>query len=139
MFCKEQVAQLRDVTEEIHFQGAELIIVGSGTPEQAGWFIEDYEMTTPVFTDPSLAAYNAVGARRGVLTLLHPKAFLNRFVSLCKGYRQSRTMGSATQQGAVLLVMPDGSIPYRYISTASGDHPKPMAVLEALKTAARRG
>ena len=51
------------------------------------------------------------------------------------GYRQSSTKGSATQQGGVFIVLPDGSIPYRYRSRLSGDHPEPAAVVEALERA----
>ena len=124
---------MRDIVPQIDAAGSQLIIVGNGTVEQAGKFVEDSHVETPVYTDPTLAVYSAVGARRGIISLLHPKAFVNRFRALRNGFRQSRTMGSAMQQGAVLIVMPDGSIPYRYLPRASGDHPKPASVLEALE------
>ena len=123
---------MRDVTPHIRSAGAQLVVVGNGSVEQAGWFVEDYGIETPVFTDPTLSVYQVIGAKRGVMTLLHPRAFVNRFRALRKGFRQSKTMGSKTQQGGVLIVMPDGSIPYRYLASASGDHPKPRDVLAAL-------
>jgi hypothetical protein len=33
----------------------------------------------------------------------------------------------------VLVVRPDGSIPYRYISDSAGDHPDPQDILAALR------
>ena len=135
MFCKEQVEQLHDMAPQFHDAGAELIIVGNGAPDQAANFVAEHQISTPVFTDPTMEVYRVVGARKGVLPLLHPKAFLNRIRSLLRGYRQSRTMGSKTQQGGVLIIMPDGSVPYRFMSKASGDHPAPEAVLGTLKSA----
>ena len=127
------------ITSQIHETGAELVVIGNGSPEQVGWFIEDYGVHTPVYTDPTLVVYGIVGARKGILTLLHPRAFLNRFRALTKGFRQSKTQGSAMQQGGVFVVMPNGSIPYRYLARASGDHPRPEVVLNALQRATSSG
>jgi hypothetical protein len=55
---------LRDFVPRIHAASAELVILGNGTPEQAKWFVEDYKVETPVFTDPKLASHAIVGARR---------------------------------------------------------------------------
>ncbi len=126
---------MRDIVPQIHEAGAELAIMGNGTPEQANWFVENYDMKTPVYTDPALAVYDAIGAQRGVHVLLHPRACLNLFRALRNGYRQTQILGSAMQLGAVIIVMPDGSIPYRYLSRALGDQPKPQALIEALVAA----
>ena len=120
---------------QIHATGAELVVIGNGSPEQARWFVEDSGVRTPVYTDPARAVYSAVGARSGTLTLLHPGDFLNRLRALTRGFRQSKTRGSAVQQGGVFVVMPDGSVPYRFLARASGDRPSPGTVLDALRMA----
>ena len=43
---------MRDYVPRIHGAVAELVIVGNGTPEQPRWFVEDFHIDTPVFTDP---------------------------------------------------------------------------------------
>ena len=63
IFCKEQVSQLREIVTEVHSLGAELVIVGSGSPQMAGFFAEDYSITTPVLTDPERSVYQALGVR----------------------------------------------------------------------------
>jgi hypothetical protein len=54
-----------------------------------------------------------------------------------KGFRQTKTQGTALQNGGVFVIAPSGEMPYRYISDFAGDHPdpeKPVAALEALAT-----
>lgn len=131
MFCKEQVAQLRAFVPRIHAVGAELVVLGNGSPEQARWFIEDYGIETPVFTDPALASHKIVGA--GKLSFFDPRTFLAGARATRAGFRQSRTKGSALQLGGVFVVTSDGEMPYRYLSRFAGDHPDPelaMAVIE---------
>ena len=55
---------MRDYVPRIHAAGGELITLGNGSAEQAKWFVEDYGMETPVFTDPALKSHGIVGARR---------------------------------------------------------------------------
>ena len=139
MFCKEQVAQLGEMVVRIHDAGAELVVIGNGSPEQAGSFVEGQAVEMPVYTDPTLEVYRAVGARKGVLTILHPKTIVSWFRSLRMGFRQSSIQGSAMQQGGVFVVMPNGSVPYRYLARAAGDHPRPDVVLKALTQATGSG
>lgn len=88
---------MRDITPQIQSAGAQLVVVGNGSVEQPGWFVEDYGIETPAFTDPTLSVYQIIGAK-----------------------------------GGVLIIMPDGSIPYSFLASASGDHPKLQDILEAL-------
>ena len=123
---------MRDEVDQIHRAGAELIVVGNGTPEQAQWFVEDVEMQTPVFTNPERELYRALGARRGILRALHPMVFVRSISALLRGHRQSGVQGDATQLGGVFVVQEDGGLSYAYRSKFAGDHPSPREVLEAL-------
>ncbi len=122
-----------DYVPRIHRAGAELIILGNGTPEQARWFVEDYHVQTPVFTDPELRSHDIVGARAARLG--HVQTLVAAFRAMRKGFRQTRVMGSARQLGGVFVISADGRMPYRYLSRFAGDHPKPddaIAVIEKL-------
>ena len=135
MLCREQVAQLCGRLDRIRARGAELVVVGNGSPQHAQWFREDLAVPIPVFTDPELRSYRALGARSGLLSVLHPGTFRSSWRALRAGLRQRRLMGKSLQQGAVVVVLPDGSMPYRYVSRFSGDHPDPDEVLKALPAA----
>ncbi|MEX2238809.1 MAG: peroxiredoxin-like family protein [Dehalococcoidia bacterium] len=135
MFCKEQVAQLRAIEPQIEKEGAQLVVVGNGSAEQATWFREDTGFDGELYTDPSLETYKLLGMRSGVATTLGPAVMMRGLRTMRAGFRQTTTMGHAFQQGGVLIVMPDGSIPYRYISGSAGDHPDPRDILSALRAA----
>jgi peroxiredoxin len=139
VFCKEQVAQLRDYVGRIRDAGAELVVVGNGNPQQAAWFQEDTGIETPLYTDPSLKVYDAVEAKRGLLTSLNPATIVASLRARRAGFKQSKTMGAAFQQGGVFVITPGGEMPYRYVSKSAGDHPDPTEPLSALEQLARPG
>ena len=129
---------MRDYVPRIHGAGAKLVIVGNGTPEQARWFVEDFHIETPVFTDPTLAIHRAVGARRGVRLSKLPHLLLNAVRAMSRGHFQTRVLGDGKQLGGVFVIMPGGTLAYRYLSEVVGDHPDPNAVVAALEGAAGR-
>lgn len=133
MLCREQAAQLRDRQEEIRATGAEIIAVGIGSPGHAAGFVEDFAIPFPVFVDSELRVYRALGARRGLGTALRLGTFRAALGAFRRGFRQSAATGDAMQQGGVLVVLPDGSVPYHHLSTFAGDHPDPDALLAALR------
>jgi hypothetical protein len=130
---------LREIVPEIHEAGAELVIVGNGSSQFAQGFVEDYEVSTPVFTDPSRELYEALGARRaGFFDLLKPRLWRNGLRARRTGFRQHEVLGDARQLGGVFIVLPDGEVAYRYLSGVAGDHPDPADVLAALREAVAR-
>ena len=130
---------MRDVRQRINDAGAEIVIVGSGSPEQAGWFVEDFDIPRPVYSDPSLAVYKAVGAKRGWWSTLNPCVLLNGARATRGGFRQTKRRGVPNQQGGVFVIRPDGSVPYAYLSNEAGDHPAPADVAAAVESAATVG
>lgn len=128
---------MRAYVPRIHGAGAELVTVGNGTPEQAGWFIEDFHMETPVFTDPTLSVHRAVGARRGSRLSQLPRLMVNTVRAMSKGNFQTRVLGDGQQLGGVFVIMPGGTFAYRYLSEVAGDHPDPEVVVSALERAVK--
>ena len=121
---------MRDYLPRIHAAGAELVIIGNGTAEQAGWFVDEYAITTPLYTDPSLSVHRAVGARRGGGGL---RMIRNVLRALRKGHFQTRVIGDPQQHGGVFVVTPQGEFAYSYVSEVAGDHPDPEDVVQALE------
>ncbi len=126
---------MRDYVPRIHAAGGELVVLGNGSPEQAKWFVEDYAMTTPVFTDPALASHKVVGARRPMF--FDPRSILRAIEARRGGFRQTGVKGSAMQLGGVFVLTPAGEAPYSFLSRFAGDHPPAelaVAALEAART-----
>ena len=122
---------MRDYIPRIHAAGGELVVLGNGTPQQAAWFVEDYGMETPVFTDPELKSHAVVGARRPMLP--DPRTLFRAGAAMRKGFRQTAVLGSATQLGGVFVITSGGEMPYRYLSRFAGDHPDPEEAVRALE------
>lgn len=146
IFCKEQVSALRGIVDDIHAAGAELVIVGSGSPQMAGFFAEDYGITTPVLTDPQRAVFRALRMRRPPrFAFLDPRAALPGLRALLHGHRQQfapmDALGDQTQLGGVFMVFPGGEVAWAHRSMFAGDHPTNDSILKALQeaTGARGG
>ena len=142
LFCKEQVSALRAIVDDIHAAGAELVIVGSGSPQMAGFFAEDYAITTPVLTDPQRAVYRVLEVRRPPrLAFLDPRAFVPGLRALSHGHRQRLApmdeLGDQTQLGGVFIVRPGGEVAWAHRSAFAGDHPSNVEVIAALEANVR--
>ena len=137
-FCKDHVSQLVPAVPAIHEAGAELVIVGSGNPSMAGFFAEDYHVTTPLFTDPSREIYRALGAKRPTwAALLNPRLYWNGLRVALRGHWPGRPQGDLAQLGGVFIVLPNGDMPFAYRSTVAGDLPSTKCVVDELKNALR--
>jgi len=110
------------------------VIVGSGSPAAARAFAQETDLgDVRIFTDESRLAFERAGFRRGMGTLLSPRAIGNYVRAFLSGHRGGRKEGDAFQQGGALVVAPDGSLFYKYVSRASGDHPDVRDLLAALR------
>jgi hypothetical protein len=133
MFCAQQVAEFRPHVQKLRDAGFNLAVVGSGAPNFARGFRERMEIDVPIFSDEKLASYSALQMHRGAKTFLHAGMIAKGAGALFK-YGQRRTMGDATQQGGAIVVRPDGTMPFKFLSRFPGDHAKPETVVaEALK------
>jgi peroxiredoxin len=128
-----QVAQLRGVVGDIHQLGAELVLVGSGTPAQARAFGDAERLTTPLYTDPSLASFDGFGLERGVASVLRPVALGRAAGALAQGFRQGRVQGAPLQQGGAFVIGTGGEIALSFVSQSPGHHPETGDLLAALR------
>jgi peroxiredoxin len=135
LFCREQAAELDAARPRIEAMGAELVFVGNGTPRAARWFRDKFAPGSTMLTDPDLRSYQLIGARSGILSTLGPRAWGPGLRAFRRGARQSSVKGHPFQQGAVLLITPDGDVAYSHISVAAGDHPTLAEVLASVRDA----
>lgn len=132
LFCREQVAGLRDALKEIRDRGAELVIIGNGHPEQALAFKEKQKITFPLLTDPDLKSYRAAGLRRGLISTLAPRSLLHGARALSGGNVATAILGDAWQQGGVFVIAPGDRVLFSQRSTEAGDHADPADIIQAL-------
>jgi prostamide/prostaglandin F2alpha synthase len=133
--------QLHRDREKFEKAGVRLIVVGQGRPEQATHFRESHELELEMLVDPRREAYCAAGTKVATFNeLLGPRVVakgLRR--ARASGVHQGRTVGHPAQLGGVLLVLPDGSIPYTHLSDDASDNPPNEEVLAAVRRATESG
>ena len=137
MFCRQQIAQLREAIPAIHSHGAELIVIGNGSAEQARHFAEGTLLETPLYTDPDLATHAALGMSREISQHLAqlPGTLGAAWKTWRAGFRQGGVLGDAMQLGGVFVVSKGGDVLYEQRSRHLGDHPPTRHILEALRKA----
>ena len=132
LHCRDHVVQLHRSIADIRRTGAELIVIGSGTPSFIAGFRETTGFDGPLFVDPTLATYEAAELERGVLRTLSPRGLGKAVSALRRGVRQGRTQGDAFQQGGVLVIAPGGTLRWRHVSKFAGDNAPVERVVAAL-------
>jgi hypothetical protein len=123
---------------EIRAAGAELVFVGNGSPDQAARFAAGEVPGCTVLTDPSLAAYRALGMVRGVLPTLGPASIAVGVGAALRGRRQSALQGDPWQQGGLLLLGTGGRVLFVQRNRNAGDRPDLDSALRALRPRAAR-
>jgi hypothetical protein len=128
------VVQLHRHIDEIHAAGAELYVIGNGSPSFIDGFREATGWDGALYTDPSLEVYKAAGLKRGVLKTFHPRSAIAALGALKDGFRQGRTQGDEWQQGGVLIVAPGGDVLWSHVSDHAGDNAGANEIIAALRT-----
>lgn len=85
----------------------------------------------------SRRSFDLAGFRRGLWTLIRPRAVWNYLRAFFSGYAPRKLQGDALQQGGFLVVFPGGDVAFRFLSEASGDAPRVEQILAALHATAR--
>jgi hypothetical protein len=136
MHCREHVVQLHRRIDDFHGKGAELYVIGSGTPSFIAGFRDETGWTGAIYTDPSLEVYKAAGLKRGVFNTLSPMAALRSIRTLSHGVKQGRTQGDQWQQGGVLVIATNREVLWSHASGSPGDNATADQILAGLSTRA---
>jgi hypothetical protein len=127
--------QLHRERQRITDAGAQLILIGNGAPHFIAGFREITGYDGPIYTDPSLATFEAAQLKRGVTTTLNARALVPTLKAFTRGSRQGRTQGDNWQQGGVLVIAPGGEVLWHHASDRPGDN----ASVDSIVAALRRG
>jgi hypothetical protein len=127
------VVQLHRRIDDLHATGAEVFVIGNGSPQ----FIDGFRETTgwqgQLYTDPSLEVFDTAGLKRGVRTVLNARAAIKALGALRAGRRQGRTQGDEWQQGGVLVIEPSGDVIWTQVSEYAGDNATVDDIIAAVR------
>ncbi len=108
------------------------MFIGNGTAAMARDFKETDKVEAPLYTDPGRRTYAAIGAARGAMTLVDPRAAMAAARALAAGHRQTATAGTGDQQGGELVVTAAGEVRYLHLARFAGDHGDVSEVVAAI-------
>ena len=124
--------QLHRERQRITDAGAQLILIGNGAPHFIAGFREITGYDGALYTDPSLAAFEAAQLKRGVTTVLNARALMPTLKAFARGGKQGLTQGDAWQQGGVLVIAPSGDVLWHHASDRPGDNASVDSIVAAL-------
>lgn len=127
--------QLHREIDSIRNAGAEVAVIGNGSPSFIEGFREVTKYDGAVYTDPSLAVFEAAQLKRGVMKTLNPLAIGKTLGAFMRGHKQGLTQGDPWQQGGVLVIAPTGEVTWHHASERPGDNAEPSQIVAALKSA----
>lgn len=101
--------------------GAEVVLIGNGSPEWARWFRDGTRIEIPLYCDPRKATYKAAGMTRGLFKVFSPRAALSAIRAFRAGHRQTSVKGDALQNGGVVILDKAGTVVWRFVQESAGD------------------
>lgn len=133
MFARQRAAALMEIKNQVEENGAKIVIIGSGTPEQAKTFARNFNVELDMYVDKSLQTYNAFLLERGFFKTLGWKSLKCGARALKNGFRQGWSAGDLWQQGGVFVLGPSRQIVYQHVEQYAGEPLDKDTVLQAIK------
>lgn len=131
------MAQLRQ--EKIRFDraGAQVVLVGMGTPEQSAAFGKQFDVPFPILCDPQKQLYRAFEFKQmSALGFLSPTVTLKGLAAMVQGHGIGLPQGDVRQLPGVFVIDTEGRIVYSHYAADPADHPGPETILKALAPSA---
>ena len=115
---------MRDDRERFEEAGATVVLIGLGTPDQAGWFREQWDLPFEVVVAPDRSAHKAFGLRRGNYNqVTGPAVWMPWLKNQLKGKPQKAWggMGDVAQLPGTFVVDAAGIVRYAHRGRRSND------------------
>lgn len=136
LFCHQMVAGLLESAADIGSRGGHIVMVGCGSPEQAGQFARDKRIPrehVTIYTDPSRAAFEAASLGRGYDVTFFDRGARRAYVRARRdGFAITGVQGDVVQLGGLMVVRPPARLAYLHRSSFAGDHPPMSDVVAAV-------
>jgi peroxiredoxin len=127
------VAQLRLKKQQFDQAGAQVMLVGMGSPEESAAFEMKFNIPFPLISDPKGQLYKAFGLKKvSTWELLSPSVAFKGILAITKGHSIGVPIGDVHQLPGVFIINTEGRIVYSHFGSDPSDHPDPDTILEAL-------
>ena len=127
---------MRSEKNRIEEHGAQVLLVGMGTPAETSAFAEKFDVPFPMVCDPDQRIYRAFDiGRMQPWEFFSPVVALKGVSAMAQGHLLGLPQGDVRQLPGVFVIDTGGSIVFRHYSKDPSDHPPPDVILEALPKA----
>lgn len=110
-FCREHARELNRRRDGFAAAGVEIVMIGTGTAEEAAAFRRELDLRACVLTDPDGGAYRAFGLVDAPLrSLLDPRVLAGGARAAIKGFMPRKPQGRALQLQGQFLIDRSGTI-----------------------------
>ena len=130
--------QLHRDRDRFDAAGANLVVIGQGTPRHAQHFREEYDLDgLEILVDPDRATYEIAGTKVGTMTeLIGPRSLANAAKrAATQRVMQGAVKGHPAQLGGVLVVAPGGAVAWSHLAENAADNPPNDDVIAAVDAA----
>jgi peroxiredoxin len=128
------VAQLRRNKKSIEKAGAQVVLVGMGTPSESAKFAAKFNVPFPIVADPEKKLYRKFELKQmSTLGFFSPSVALKGVAAIVGGDGIGMPQGDVRQLPGVFIINTAGQIVFSHFSGNPADHPDAKTILAALE------
>jgi len=125
---------LRRNKKSIEKAGAQVVLVGMGTPSESAEFAVKFNVPFPIVADPEKKLYRKFELKRmSTLGFLSPSVALKGVAAIVGGHGIGMPQGDVRQLPGVFIIDTAGQIVFSHFSSNPADHPDATTILAALQ------
>jgi peroxiredoxin len=123
---------LRNRKADFDRVGAQVVLVGMGTPVECSAFLKKFAIPFPMIADPHQALYRQFHLRRmSPLGVLSPAVAIKGMAAMARGSGIGKPVGDILQLPGVFIIDSSGRIVFSHQPAGPADHADPDAILKA--------
>jgi alkyl hydroperoxide reductase subunit AhpC len=127
------VAQLRRNKKSFEKAGAQVVLVGMGTPSESAEFAAKYHIPFPIAADPEKKLYRKFGLKMmSTLGFLSPSLALKGAAAIVGGHGIGMPQGDVRQLAGVFIINTAGHIVFSHMARNPADHPDANTIIAAI-------
>jgi peroxiredoxin len=139
-FCRAYAVQLNRARSRFAEAGAQLVLIGQGTPQDAARFRRRMRIDLQVLADVDRVTYLWAGTKLATLDeLISPVVVARGLLAMAKNQViLGHNTADEAQLGGSIVVLPDGTIAFSHISRDAADMAPPDEILSVVSAASSR-
>jgi peroxiredoxin len=128
------VAQLRRERHRFAEAGAQVVLVGMGTPAESNAFAAKYDVPYPIVSDPGKLMYRTFDLKRmAPWGFLAPEVVLRGVSAMARGHHMGLPQGDVRQLPGVFVINTAGEVVFSHYAADAADHPAVSVILDVVK------